>query len=207
MTLVISNFSYLGPYAWFIKYGRKRWQYKFALLLLIEVTYNMFNFYPVRICAAGLCIWLHRFVYVYVCVYIFGYICGPKTGFWGLNTGKSPASVIYCSLVVFNDQKKGLTTPGDSFWERNMEPTILLTGRKKGSGKLYYSKPHLVYIQCTMQLCNANECRTPTYYCSADLQYRYRYSLYWQCLEHTGYMFYGILVLITYSNRGVFNAQ
>ena len=107
MTLVISNFSYLGPYAWFIKYGRKRWQYKFALLLLIEVTYNMFNFYPVRICAAGLCIWLHRFVYVYVCVYIFGYICGPKTGFWGLNTGKSPASVIYCSLVVFNDQKKG----------------------------------------------------------------------------------------------------
>ena len=31
-------------------------------------------------------------------------------------------------------------------------------------------------------------------YCSADLQYRYRYSLYWQCLARTGYVFCGTLV-------------
>ena len=35
--------------------------------------------------------------------------------------------------------------PGDLFRERNLEPT----GREKGSGKLYYSKPHLVYMQCS----------------------------------------------------------
>ena len=27
--------------------------------------------------------------------------------------------------------------------------TILLTGRKKGPGKLYYGKPRLVYMQCS----------------------------------------------------------
>ena len=90
MTLVISNFSYLGPYAWFIKYGRKRWQYKFALLLLIEVTYNMFNFYPVRICAAGLCIWLHRFVYVCVCIYIWVYMWTKKRAFGVLTLENLP---------------------------------------------------------------------------------------------------------------------
>ena len=36
--------------------------------------------------------------------------------------------------------------PGDLFRERNSEAFI---GRKNGSGKLYYSKPHLVYMQCS----------------------------------------------------------
>ena len=46
------------------------------------------------------------------------------------------------------------------------------------TGKLYYGKPHLGYMQCSYA--NTNECRVPTCNCSADLhvQYRYRYSLY-----------------------------
>ena len=34
--------------------------------------------YPVRVCAAGLCVWLRRFVYV--CLYIYVYMWPKKTG-------------------------------------------------------------------------------------------------------------------------------
>ena len=31
------------------------------------------SYYPVRVCAAGLCVWSRRFVYV--CMYIYIYVC------------------------------------------------------------------------------------------------------------------------------------
>ena len=78
-----------------------------------------------RVCAAGLCVWLRWFVYVCMYVYV-----DKKWAVWSLTTGKSPVSV-----------------QGDLFLERN-----LLTGRKKGPGKLYYGKPCLVYMQCNYAL-------------------------------------------------------
>ena len=69
----------------------------------------------------------------------------------------------------------GLTMPSDLFREKIGR--IQLTGREiKGSGKLYYGKPCLVYMQCSCA--NANECRMPTCNYSANLQYCYSYSLY-----------------------------
>ena len=41
------------------------------------------NYYPVRVCTAGLCVWLHRFVYV--CIYMWP----KKLAVWGLTTWKS----------------------------------------------------------------------------------------------------------------------
>ena len=55
------------------------------------------TYYPVRVCAAGLCIWLHWFVYVctYVCMYVCMYVyVVKKWAVWGLTTGKSPVSII-----------------------------------------------------------------------------------------------------------------
>ena len=66
---------------------------------------------------------------------------------WGLTTRKSPVSVIYCSLVVFNGQKRGLL--GQVIRSDKKFGTILLTGWKKGPGKLYYGKPRFVYMQCS----------------------------------------------------------
>ena len=88
-----------------------------------------------------MCSVCHVCVCMYVCMYIY---VDKKRTVWGLTTGKSPVSVIYCSLVEFNGQKRGLLCqairPGNG--------TILLTGRKKGPGKLYYGKPRLVYLLC-----------------------------------------------------------
>ena len=63
------------------------------------------------------------YVCMYVCVYVY---VDKKRAVWGLTTRKSPVNVIYCLLIEFNGQKKGLTMPGDSFWEG--------------------TKPHLVYM-------------------------------------------------------------
>ena len=108
--------------------------------ILLSSCYN-----PVRVCTAGLCVWSRQFVYVcivcmYVCMYVC--ICGQKRDVWDFTIGKSPVSVIYCSLVEFNGQKSGLLCQvihsGKKFG------TILLMGWENGSGKLYYGKPHLV---------------------------------------------------------------
>ena len=97
--------------------------------------------YPVRICAAGLCVWSHRFVCV--CMYMWT----KKRAVWGLTTRKSPVSVIYCSLVKFNGQKRGLLCQairsGKGIWNHS------INGMEKGSGKLYYGKPRLVYMHCS----------------------------------------------------------
>ena len=138
-------------------------------------------YYPVRVCAAGLCVWSRQFVYVYmyVCIYV-----NKKWAVWGLTTGKSPASVIYCSLVEFNGQKGAYYARwfvlGKKFG------FFLLTGRKKGPGNLYYGKPCLVYMQCSYALLTNVECQHTT---AAVQTYNItRCSLYWQCLECTGYM-------------------
>ena len=58
-------------------------------------------------------------MFVYVCIYV-----GKKKDVWGLTTGKSPVSIIYCSLVEFNGQEKGLTTPDNLFRERNLATAV-----------------------------------------------------------------------------------
>ena len=81
---------------------------------------------------------------VYVCMYVY---VDKKRAVWGLTTGKSPVSVIYCLLVEFNGQKRGLLCQaihsGKEIWNHS------INGMEKGPGKLYYSrKPRLVYLQC-----------------------------------------------------------
>ena len=98
-------------------------------------------------------------MYVCVCVCTYIYMWTKKRAVWGLTTRKSPVNVIYCLLVEFNGQKRGYYAR--QFILGKKFETILLTGREKGPGKLYYGKPRLVYMQCIQQ-CNANECRTPT---------------------------------------------
>ena len=69
-------------------------------------------------------------------------------------------------LLTYLMEKKG------AYYTRQfIQGKNLLTRWKKGSGKLYYDKAHLVQL-------HANKCRTPTCNCSADLQYQYRDSLY-----------------------------
>ena len=146
------------------------------------------------------------FGHVGLCMYVCMYMWTKTPAVCGFTTRKSPVSVIYCSLVKFNDLKRGLICQairsGKEIWNHS------ITGKEKGSWKivLWYATPCLH----AMQLCNAKECRTPTYNCScADLQYRYRCSLYWQCLERTGYMFcetlvtlmYSVFINITYANN------
>ena len=78
--------------------------------------------------------------------------------------------------------------PGNSFTERNLK-SILLARWEKGS------KKNCIMVIHTLCTCNAaSNCRTPTCNCNADLEYHYRYSLYWQCLECAGYVFCGTLV-------------
>ena len=80
------------------------------------------HYYPVRVCAAGLCVWLRRFV------------CGQKKAVWGFTTGKSPVSVIYCLLVEFNSQKEGLLRQavhsGKEIWNH------YINGTEKGFQKI-----------------------------------------------------------------------
>ena len=40
--------------------------------------------------------------------------------------------------------------------------TILLIGQEKGSEKLYYGKPHLVYMQCIYAMLTNAECQHTT---------------------------------------------
>ena len=58
-------------------------------------------------------------------------ICGQK---WAVTTGKSPVSVIYCLLVKFNGQKRGLLCQAirseKEIWNHS------INGTKKGSWKI-----------------------------------------------------------------------
>ena len=61
---------------------------------------------------------------VYVCMYVY---VDKKRAVWGLTTGKSPVSVIYCSLVEFNGQKRGLLCQairsGKEIWNHSINGT------------------------------------------------------------------------------------
>ena len=70
-----------------------------------------------------------------------------KQTVYGLTTWKSPVSVIYCLLVEFNSQKGAYYA--SRFVQGKKFGTILLMGWEKGSGKLHYGKPRLVYMQCS----------------------------------------------------------
>ena len=94
-------------------------------------------FYPVRVCAAGLCVWLCRFVYV--CMYI----CGQKTGCLGSYhlSRKFPVSATYLYCL-------GLTAKKGTYYVIYCEKKIgTITGWKKGLEKLYFGKPCLIYMQ------------------------------------------------------------
>ena len=71
------------------------------------------------------------------------YMCGQNPAVCGLTAW---ISVIYCSHVEFNHQIRDYAR---RFIQEKKFGTILLTGREKGSGKLYYGRPHLVYMQCS----------------------------------------------------------
>ena len=138
--------------------------------MFILVPVACLCYYPVRECTAGLCIWSRRFVYMCICVYI----CGQKTGCWGLTTWKSLVDVIYCLLVKFNRQKRSLLCqvirPGKEIPEHSINGT-----RKRSSENCITVEPHLVYMQCSYAIaCNAiYECITawtPTSHCNCSAQ-------------------------------------
>ena len=85
--------------------------------------------------------------YMFVCVCVL--VCGQKTGCLRSYTWKPPVSVIYSSLVKYNSQKGAHYVRW--FIQGKKFGSILLMGRKKGSGKLYYDKPcaRLVSMQCS----------------------------------------------------------
>ena len=69
----------------------------------------------------SLCMYVCMYVWIYVC------ICGQKRAVWGLTTWKSPISVIYCLLVKFNGQKRGLLCQaicsGKEIWNHSINGT------------------------------------------------------------------------------------
>ena len=135
--------------------------------------------------------WELCWVLVLVCVYLFRFrlcFCYPAdVCAAGL---RLVASVRYLLLAL-----SSLTAKKGAYYARWFVQSILLTWREKGSCKvvLWY-KPCLVYMQCRLAMKMLFECKTPTWNCSADLQYHYRYSLYWQCSLHTWYVFCRTLV-------------
>ena len=84
--------------------------------------------YPVCLCAAGLCVRSR------LCMYVCMYMWTKKQAVWGLTTGKSPVSVINCSLVKFNGQKRGLLCQAirsvKEIWNYS------INGTEKGSWKI-----------------------------------------------------------------------
>ena len=118
--------------------------YNLDILDILTQENSMYNNYLVRVCATELCVWSSWFVYV--CMYVCVIICGQKRAVYGLTTGKSPVSVMYCLLVEFYGQKGGLLHQaihsGKEIWNHS------INGIREGSGKLYYGKACLVYMQC-----------------------------------------------------------
>ena len=120
----------------------------------------------------GLCM----YVCMHVCVYVCMYMWTKKWAVWGLTTRKSPVSVIYCSLIKFKGQKRGLLCQvicsGKEIWNHSINGDV-----KRVLENCITVSHALCTCNACSYACNANECRTPTYNCScADLQYRY--SLY-----------------------------
>ena len=100
------------------------------------------------------------FGHVGLCMYVCMYVCmymWTKRAVWGLTTKNH---VIYCSLVEFNSQKRGLLC--QAIRSEKEIGAILLMGRKRGPGKLYYSKPRLVYMQCSYAMLANAECQHTT---------------------------------------------
>ena len=68
-----------------------------------------------------------------VCVCMYVYV-DKKWAVLGLTTGNSPVSVIYCSLIEFNNQKRGLVCQvihsGKEVWNHS------INGTEKGSWKI-----------------------------------------------------------------------
>ena len=69
-----------------------------------------------------------------VCVCVFG----PKLAVWDFTTWESPVSVIDCSPIAFNYQKRSLLHQAIEFIQEKKFGSIVLTGWEKGSWKLYY---------------------------------------------------------------------
>ena len=131
----------------------------------------------------------YAFSHIGLCMCAYICICGQKSGYLrSYHLKISHWCNNYTARLSSLTAKKGAYYAWWFVYRKKFEG-ILLTGWKRVPGKLYYSKPRLIYMQCIMQLALQCYCN-----CSADLQYCYRYSLYWQCLAHTGYVFCGTLV-------------
>ena len=74
-------------------------------------------------------VWGRDYVCMCVCIYV-----EKKQAVWGLSAGKSPVSVIYCSLIKFNGQKGGLlcqvSHSGKEIWNHS------INGMEKGSWEI-----------------------------------------------------------------------
>ena len=107
----------------------------------------------------------YAFGRVSLCMYTI-HVCGQKMGCLGSYHWKSPVSVIYCLLVEFNGQKRGLLCQAIHSEKEIWNHSINGTKKGTGPGKSYYvrSQPHLVYMQCSYMyamLTNA-ECQHTT---------------------------------------------
>ena len=90
---------------------------------------------------------------------------------------------IYCSLIEFNRQKRSLLCQvicsEKEIWRHS------INGMRKGFPE-----------NCITVSYASSTCTAASYAMLLQLQCRhhYRYSLYWQCLARTGYVFCGVLV-------------
>ena len=137
------------------------------------------------ICMITLCTYAQQgyaFGHISLCIHV----CGKKTGY--LTTWKSLIGTIYCSLIKFNRQKRSLSRQVIRSEKEIRRHSI--NGMGKGSPE------NCITVGHASSTCIAASCAVATAV-SADLQYcyRYMYSMYWQCLAHTGYVFCGTLVL------------
>ena len=110
-----------------------------VVMKLLQLAYNMqvvvtCTYYPVYVCAAGLCIWSHRFVYVYMCVYMFA---AKKNCLFEVLPLENFLLVTYCSLVNFNRQKSCSLHQVICSGKEIRRHSIIGTGNSQGFWNLY----------------------------------------------------------------------
>ena len=103
----------------------------------------------------GLCMFLRHFVPV--CLYGQNWLFA-----WGLTAWKSPVSLIYCTVHLSSITAKKGAHYTRWFVQEKKFGSILLTEWKNGSGKLYYSNPCLIYMQCSYAILANAECQHVT---------------------------------------------
>ena len=154
-------------------------------------------FYPVRVCAAGLCVWLRRFVYACMYVYVCVYVAKKIDLFSVLPFEKFLLSILYYLILEFTRLQIG-------FYVQRVVQTeqFVCVLFKTGSGILHYGMPSLTLCNCNITSSSARSASRQHVYSSAVID-RQRVQCSYHCTYSspltvhsvcTGYVFCGTLV-------------